>query len=275
MKLPNIPLAAYFLFVTVMCSALSVQAGTSGLVRLTDRDDLFGWEAVGRVEVGQGGYCTGALIAPNLVLTAAHCVYGGGDQAIESGSLTFRAGLRDGISLADRKVGRYVVHKNYDPSLGTNQDSVRYDAALLELSEAIPTSIANPFALYGSAGKGRRVSVVSYGRGRDEALSWQPDCGVLEQGLGLLVFDCNVTFGSSGAPVFLRDGGRARILSLISAGGPMEGGTMSFGMELPEIVARLKRDLRAMPDAPNSRVGFRRVTVRRGGDASGAKFAKP
>ena len=26
----------------------------SSLIRLTDRDDLFGWEAVGRVEIGRG-----------------------------------------------------------------------------------------------------------------------------------------------------------------------------------------------------------------------------
>ena len=33
------------------------------------------WEAVGRLDRKGEGFCTGALIAPDIVLTAAHCLY--------------------------------------------------------------------------------------------------------------------------------------------------------------------------------------------------------
>lgn len=256
-------------------SATPVISQGSGLIRLTDRDDLFGWEAVGRVEIGTTGYCTGVLIAPDLVLTAAHCVYDKNDRVVQPANLTFRAGLRDGTAIAERGVGRLVAHPQYDPRLSFSAETIRYDTALLELSTPIPTSVANPFVLHGGAGKGQRVSVVSYGRGRDAALSWQRDCGVLWRAQGLMSFDCNITYGSSGAPVFLRDGGRARILSLVSGGNVGSGAHVAYGMELPALVSRMKRDLRAMPRAALKPGNIRRLKVGQGGGASGAKFAKP
>ena len=33
------------------------------------------WNAIAKVQTNIGGRCTGALIAPTVVLTAAHCLY--------------------------------------------------------------------------------------------------------------------------------------------------------------------------------------------------------
>ena len=120
------------------------------------------------------------------------------------------------------------------------------------------------------------MSVLSYGRGRSEHLSWQRDCSILERGWGILTFDCNVTFGSSGAPVFVRYGNRVRILSVVSATGDNgDGQKLSFGMDLPEVVERLKHRMR-VGDRPavKTATGVTRIQVgtRSGG---GAKFVKP
>lgn len=264
------------MFGLIGLTGLATQASAgSGLIRLTDRDDLFGWEAVGRIEIGDEGYCTGVLIAPHLVLTAAHCVYDHRQNAVDAADLTFRAGLRDGTAIADRSVARVVAHDGYDPHRNYGAENIRHDAALLELSEPIPTALASPFVLHKRTSNGQRVSVVSYGRGRDDALSWQRDCGQLWQGRGLIAFDCNITYGSSGAPVFVREGSRARILTLVSGGNMDDGTPVAYGMDLAPLVGELKRDLRAMPSAPTASAGIRRVKVGQGDGASGAKFAKP
>lgn len=250
----------------------------TGLDRLTRRDQLLGWEAVGRVDIDGGGFCTGALIATDLVLTAGHCAIDRDGSPIDAGRMTFRAGLADGIAIADAKVLRTVVPDGFTGVWPFPPEQLKLDVALLQLETAIPAAVAAPFVVQ-SPGTGAEVSVVSYAEGREEALSWQKVCSVLGKRDGLIAFDCDVTFGSSGAPVLDRSMGRARIVSIISSGSGEGGPKMAIGMELPDVVDTLKAMLRRgellSEAAPGEAALVRRIGTDDGDRDIGARFVKP
>jgi protease YdgD len=273
------------LAVLLLTAGPALAQENSGLDELATREDLRGWEPVGRVDIANGGFCTGALIAPDLVLTAGHCVVERDGAPIEAGRITFRAGFAHGTALADVPVLRTVVdegYRNIDPA---PPEIIERDVALLQLARPIPTAEISPFVV-ARPGNGDEVSVVSYAEGREEALSWQRVCRVLGRQEALIAVDCDVSFGSSGAPVLDRSGYRAKIVSIISAGGTMDGKPIAFGMELPEMVDRLKAALRrgdvaseaVIPDGTDAK-GLpgkpgKRITLGTGSD-TGAKFLSP
>jgi len=253
-----------------------LSAQDSGLKRLTLRSEGLGWEAVGRVDVAGRGFCSGVLIATDLVLTAGHCLH---DRATgtarDPGTVKFRAGLRDGLAVAERSVARAVVHPSYTDPESSRTTQIRFDLAILQLAEPIPAATAAPFSVEPMLGIGRDVAVVSYAKGRDAALSWQRRCAVLDSRDHLTMLTCDVTFGSSGAPVFDMSGRRARIVSMISSGGEQRGRKVAFGMDIPPVLADLKVALNSGRGVIESaQIPVRRVTPRADHSASGARFVK-
>lgn len=265
-----------------LCLLLALCAGpvaaqSTGLEALDRREQLLGWEAVGRVD-RPDGYCTGTLIATDLVLTAAHCVYDEAGQPMDPARMRFRAGYVAGTSVDDVAVIRAAPLEGYRPGGSVSETKLRHDVALLVLERPIPAAVAAPFAV-ASPGAGAAVSVVSYAQGRAEVPSWQRRCLVLGRARGLVAFDCDVTFGASGAPVFDLGAGRAKIVSIVSAGTGGEG-AMAFGMDLPEAVAALKAQLRAgrgvAGGAEPPSAAVRRIGQGDGNrSGSGARFVKP
>jgi protease YdgD len=252
----------------------AAQQATTGLRAMEAENDALAWQAVGRLDAKATGFCTATLIAPDLVLTAAHCVYDPrSGEVLAPQEITFKAGLRKGQIAARRTIVQIEAHPKYDPKSQITPENIRHDVALLRLQKPIPTSELDPFVLHETRVSSGPVSIVSYGRDRETLPSRQDVCQVEATQDNIMFMDCNVTFGSSGAPVFSHRNGRGQIVSVISGMANIDGRKMALGMTLPKVVAELRHQMWANKERPVAEI--RRVTVGSGATAGGAKFVRP
>lgn len=264
-------MSRFFATLFVFLLATSVSAQEAELRRLDTGEDGKAFSAVGRLEIDGRGFCTGTLIAPDKVLTAAHCLFDRSTgQPYDLSRIEFRAGWRNGRAEAYRSVRRTGVHPDYAFGQDDLMTRSQSDLAILELHHPIRNPRIAPFETASRLRKGSKIGVVSYAVGREAAPSFQEACNVLGRQKGVYVLSCDIDFGSSGAPVFLLENGEVKVASVVAAKAELRGDKVALATGLDFALDEVRAAM-AQP-AP---VVTRSQSSLQQRNSTGAKFVRP
>jgi V8-like Glu-specific endopeptidase len=176
------------------------------------------WNAVGRVNIA--GYnsrrmCTGTLVAPDRVLTAAHCVLDARDRPAPPGEIVFVAGWRAGAAAADARGAALSVHPGFSAGLATGEVRIFHDLALLTLERALVG--IRPLSVAALPEGGGPLTILGYRSDRPHIATRSTPCRITHRAPDAFVIDCPVAEGTSGAPVLARTATGWRVVGVVSA----------------------------------------------------------
>lgn len=198
------------------------------------------WPAIGRLDSGKS-VCSAVLIAPDRVLTAAHCVSLSDGTPFPAGSIVFRAGRSQGTEVAQSVAGRVVLHPDYRPGAEA-KSRLASDIALVELLTPLRVP---PIPAEEALLPPDEMTAITYSRQQPEEPPQVLSCPLLRRSLGALLIDCAVTGGASGAPLIAGPFGAERLVGIVVARGEAQGRGIAFAVPVADALPTLQNAARA------------------------------
>jgi protease YdgD len=174
-----------------------------GRAAASETDAAFLEASVGKLNVSGVGSCTAVLVAQDLALTAAHCLYNKrAGRWVDPSFVHLLLGYDRGTFAFHSRAAHYD-HGEYSEDSRPSAS----DWALVRLEQAAPERFVPLSPLAAMASQEYAVRLAGYGRPKLHLLDSSEKCLVRLEG-ALLIGDCPANFGMSGGPIVDQPSGK-------------------------------------------------------------------